>query len=299
MTHGIIQRYMWFFDTVWRYKRITRAEIDRLWLASGLSDGKPMTRRTFYNYREGAEMLFDVNIQCDPATYEYYIEQATSSHTNELRQWLFDSLSFNYLMRHGGEMANRILPEQIPSGNDYLASIVGAMQESRVVRMVYHAFWKMSAQEVELEPYFVKAFRKRWYVVGYNRHDKQIKTYALDRVRSIALTTDSYYYPDDFNPQRYFKHAFGVMRGDEIPQHIRLRVSMRQAQYFRALPLHDSQCEYEIGDGYVDFTYNMYITYDLVQELLSLGREVEVISPQKLRDEVRDKLQAALERYNK
>lgn len=299
MAHHIIQRYMWFFDTVWRYKRITRNEIDRLWQESDLSDGQPMTRRTFYNYREGAEMLFDVNILCDPATYEYYIEQAQPGENDELRSWLFDSLSVNYMMRHGGAVATRILPEQIPSGNDYLASIVGAMQEGRVVHMVYHAFWKMMAQEVELEPYFVKAFRKRWYVVGYNRRDRQVKTYALDRVRGISLTTELYAFPREFEPQQYFAHAFGVMRGDENPEEIRLRATMRQAQYFRALPLHESQRECEAGSGYVDFSYRMYITYDLVQELMSLGREIEVLSPLALRNEIREKLQAALDVYNK
>lgn len=297
MAQNTLQRYLWFFDTVWRYKRITRAEIDRLWQQSDLSNGEKMTRRTFYNYREGAEMLFDVNILCDPATYEYYIEQSPQESNDELRQWMFDMLSVNYLMRHGDTVSHRILPEQFPSGNDHFAAIIGAMQEGRVVRMIYHPFWKMSADDVEIEPYFVKAFRKRWYLVGYNRNDRKIKTYALDRVQSATLLTEEFEYPDDFVPTAYFANAFGVMRGDEIVEDIRLKVSMRQAQYFRALPLHESQQEYEIGDGYVMFGYRMSITYDLVQELMSLGREVEVIAPRRLRDEVKEKLQAAFEQY--
>lgn len=297
MSQNIIQRYMWFFDTVWRYKRITRNEIERLWQESDFSDGRPMSRRTFCNYREGAEKLFDVNIECDASTYEYYIEEAQPGQSNELQQWLFDTLSVNYLMRHGSDVAHRILPEHIPSGNDYLASIIGAMQESRMVRMTYHPFWKMSAHEVELEPYFVKAFRKRWYVIGYNRQDRLIKTYALDRVLSVSLSTSTFEYPQEFNPNEYFAQAFGVIHSDEPAEHIRLRVSMRQAQYFRALPLHNSQRELEVGDGYVDFTYRMYITYDLIQELLSLGREVEVISPVNLRNELRERLQAAIDLY--
>ena len=297
MSQSIIQRYMWFFDTVWRYKRITRGEIERLWLQSDLSDGNPLTRRTFCNYREGAENLFDVNILCDTSTYEYYIEQAQPDKSSDLQKWLFDSLSVNYLMRHGADMAERIIPEHIPSGNDYMATITEAMQQGHVIRMTYHAFWKMSAQKVELEPYFVKAFRKRWYVIGYNRKDRQIKTYALDRVVELSLTTDTFEFPADFNPANYFAQSFGVIRSDEQPEAIRLRATMRQAQYLRALPLHHSQREYEVGDGYVDFIYNMYITYDLIQELLSLGREIEVISPAKLRNEIRNKLQAALDLY--
>lgn len=292
----MLQRYLWFFDTVWRYKRITRSEIDALWQKCDLSDRRPMSRRTFYNYREGAEMLFDVNIKCDPATYEYYIESIDTESAHELQQWLFDLLSVNYMVRHSNDMSQRILPDKIPSGNDFLASIIGAMQENRVIQMVYHAFWKTESQRVILEPYFVKAFRKRWYVVGFNREDNQVKTYALDRVNDITLLTEEFNMPDDFDSKEYFRHAFGVMRGERI-EDIRLRVSMRQAQYFRALPLHESQREHEITDNYVDFTYRMYITYDLVQELMSLGREVEVIAPASLRNEIREKLQASIEQY--
>ncbi len=296
MSPRILQRYLWFFDTVWRYKRITRGDIEKLWLQSDLSNGRPMTRRTFYNYREGAETIFDVNIKCDPVTYEYYIESIDTESTRELQQWLFDTLSVNYVARHNADMSQRILPEKIPSGNDYLSTIIGAMQENCVVRVLYHAFWKMEAQEVLLEPYFVKAFRKRWYVVGYNRVDNQVKTYALDRINDLSLMTERYEMPFEFVPGEYFAHAFGVMRGERI-ENIRLRVTPRQAQYFRALPLHESQCESVAADHYVDFTYRMYVTYDLVQELMSLGREVEVIAPQSLREEIYNKLQAAVELY--
>ena len=296
MSQNIIQRYLWFFDTVWRYKRITRSAIDELWKKSDLSDGKPMTRRTFYNYREGAELLFDVNIKCDPTTYEYYIETIDTDTSRELQQWLFDTLSVNYMARHSADMSQRILPEKIPSGNDYLATIIGAMQDGCVVHMVYHAFWKMDAQEVILEPYFVKAFRKRWYVVGYNRMDSQIKTYALDRINDIRAMSEPYEMPADFEPKAYFAHALGVMRGERV-ENILLRVTPRQAQYFRALPLHESQRESVVADTHVDFTYRMYITYDLVQELMSLGREVEVISPASLRQEIHDKLLATIELY--
>ncbi len=292
----MLQRYVWFFDTVWRYKRITREDINRLWMLSDLSQGKALTRRTFYNYREGAEKLFDVEIKCDAATYEYYIERSRDE-ADVLRNRLLESLSVNYMMRHCADVEQRILLDEIPSGHDYLAAIMGAMQEGCVVAMTYQAFWKNVPQQVELEPYFVKAFRKRWYLIGYNRADRKIKTYALDRVVNLRLTTEHYEMPSDFNPRNYFAHAFGVIRSDEAPTQIRLRATMRQAQYLRALPLHTSQRVYEVGDNYIDFVYHMTITYDFVQELLSLGREIEVISPPHLRDEMRDRLQAALDMY--
>ena len=297
MGESAFYRYLWFFNTLGRNNRITRAEIDRLWRQSEWSGGMPMSRRTFANYREKTEVLFDINIAYDAATYEYYIESDGAGAAGSMRQWIYDLLSVNHLLQEGVSVASRVLPEQIPSGYDYLETLVAAMQAGRVVRFSYHAFWNAEAKAVELEPYFVKAFRRRWYVVGLNRPEQKIKTYALDRILDISMTADEYLYPAGFDAARYFHDSFGVMRGDEVPQKIVLRVSSRQAQYFRALPLHHSQQELETHDGVVTFRYNMYVTYDLIQELLSLGREVTVVEPVGLRNEMVARLQAALDGY--
>ena len=165
MGQSAFYRYLWFFNTLWRYKRITRAEVDRLWRQSEWSGGMSMSRRTFANYKEKTEALFDVNIAYDTATYEYYIESDGAEATGDMRQWIYDLLSVNHLLQGGVSIASRVLPEQIPSGYDYLETLVAAMQTSRVVRFSYHAFWNAEAKIVELESYFVKAFRRRWYAL--------------------------------------------------------------------------------------------------------------------------------------
>lgn len=297
MGQSAFYRYLWFFNILWRYKRISRAEIDRLWRQSEWSGGMPMSRRTFVNYRAKTEALFDVNIAYDASTYEYYIEADAAGEPHGLRQWTYDLLAVNHMLYGNKDIASRVLPEQIPVGLDCLETIIAAMQAGKVLRLTYHAFWTTAAKEVWLAPYFVKAFRRRWYVVGLNCREQKIKTYALDRILDVGITAEAYDYPPDFEAARYFEHSFGVMRGDEVPEDVVLSVSPRQAQYFRMLPLHASQREGAAIGGRVTFSYKMYVTYDLVQELLSLGREVTVVSPPRLRAEVVAHLQAALSGY--
>ena len=73
MAKELFNRYVWLIDTLQRYGRLTRGEIDGLWQRSEYSDGKPMARRTFMNYRQAIQEMFDVNIECDASTYEYYL----------------------------------------------------------------------------------------------------------------------------------------------------------------------------------------------------------------------------------
>ncbi|MDE5828029.1 MAG: WYL domain-containing protein, partial [Duncaniella sp.] len=59
---------------------------------------------------------------------------------------------------------------------------------------------------------------------------------------------------------------------------------------------HPSQRE-EIHDSFSDFHYRLRLTPDFVQELLSLGADVKVISPPELRAMVTDALHKALDQY--
>ena len=71
------------------------------------------------------------------------------------------------------------------------------------------------------------------------------------------------------------------------PETIDLKVYGTQKEYFRTLPLHHSQKEIETEDDFSVFRYYLSPTYDFLQEILSHGCEVEVLSPTHLRYEVR------------
>ena len=78
MAGSLINKYIWLIDTIKRRGRITRNEINDLWQESSFSRGEKMSRRTFLNYRNGAEDMFKISIEYDPATYEYYIDETGS-----------------------------------------------------------------------------------------------------------------------------------------------------------------------------------------------------------------------------
>ena len=75
-----------------------------------------------------------------------------------------------------------------------------------------------------------------------------------------------------------------------------MRVSPQQAKYFRVLPLHESQRE-EIHDDFSIFTYRLKLNFELVQEILSYGPEVTVMSPHELRIMVTTQLSKTLANY--
>jgi predicted DNA-binding transcriptional regulator YafY len=79
---------------------------------------------------------------------------------------------------------------------------------------------------------------------------------------------------------------------------VELRVDANQAKYFRSLPLHPTQEERELEDGYFMFTYRLVPTFDFTRELLSKGELIEVVSPHWLRKEIANELRNTLSMYD-
>ena len=292
-----INGYIWLVDTIRRYGRITLAELSDLWKESPYSGGNPLPRRTFHTYRNEAERLLDLNINCDRSTFEYYIEdQGTSGST--LHDWLLDSMAVNDALRDVGNVSSRVVLENVPSARNHLPVIVDALKQDIVIRFSYKSYTRSQKMTgITLEPYFVKIFKQLWYVIGYNRKDGKIKTYALDRMSDLTMMAGTTFkMPEGLSPKEFFSDCFGIITNQNEPKHIVLRVEPTQAKYFRALPLHHSQRE-ELHDKYSIFHYNMRITYDLREELMSHGSSIEVLEPVELKTAIREELKRALAYY--
>ena len=134
MPRNLFNRYVWLVDTISRYGRITLKDLNAAWLRSDISEGKPLARRTFFHYRDAVEEMFDVNIQCDKSSFEYYIEDAGSESIARLRSWLVDSVSMSGTLSNARDISERIMLENVPSARVFLPVIVDALKQNRRIR---------------------------------------------------------------------------------------------------------------------------------------------------------------------
>ncbi len=297
MARNRIAIYVWIIDTIERYGRITLNELNRLWEKSPLGDGNSLPRRTFFDYRASIEEMFNVNIQCNRSTFEYYIENDDSDSGSRMHHWLLDSMSMSGMLSNSRDIAERIVLENVPSAREHLPIVIDAMRENKRIKFSYKSHMRaLPTAGVVVEPYFVKIFKQLWYVIGYNTGDKKIKTYALDRMSKLHITQETFEMPEGFEPNSFFADCFGITTNQDQARDIMLRVSSTQAKYFRALPLHPSQQE-EIHDSYSIFHYKMRLTYDLKEELMSHGSQIEVISPPEFKAQIKDELKRTLANY--
>lgn len=297
MSRDLFNRYVWLVDTIRRYGRITRSEIDECWRRSSFSDGTGLPRRTFYNYREAAQQMFEIEIKCDPATFEYYIEGGGDTQKERVTNWLLNSVATNELLTNSRDLASQIFVEDVPSAREFLAPMIEALRGHRQIKFDYQPYTRSKpTPDVALEPYFLKIFRQRWYVTGRNIAENRIKTYALDRMSNLRIIQDEFVVDPAFDAKEYFRYSYGIIFTEGEIKDVVLWVEPRQAKYLRTLPLHHTQQEY-VHDTYSIFSYKLRISQDFVDELLSHGSRITVLEPPELRAIVVSELKKALKNY--
>ena len=310
MAANLFGRYVWLMDILRRYKRLTFQEINELWQESGLGYGEELPLKTFHNHKKAIKDIFDVYIECDRKDgYRYYIDEPERIEGNNLRSWLISSYATLNQIQADNKLEDRIIFEEIPSGQTWLTCIADAMRRNHVLSITHQGFGKPDPSTFDIEPYFLKVVKRRWYVVArspyYSERNKEqgVKpsdvylVYALDRISDIQDTGRTFKMKKNFDVHSYFEGCCGVITSNESSQKIVLRAYNGFADYLRTLPLHESQREIGSDDESTLFEYHLKPTFDFYQLVLAQGDQVEVLEPEPVRDEMRNFAQNMLDYY--
>ena len=301
MAKNYFDRYVWLIDVINRHGHISFKDISHLWSRSPLNavGENYLPERTFHNHREAICDTFGIEIKCD-RSQGYYIANSDDLEADGIRQWLLESLSMSNLLNETKDMRDRILFEKIPSSQKWLPIIINAMRDGHVIEMTYQSFRRDEPSTFKAEPYCLKLFKQRWYMLAKSLGAERPWIYALDeRMIDINFTEKKYKIPSKFNADRFFADYFGIIVEDGKPQEVKIRVVNDQVKYFDTLPLHESQCkvEAESDEEYTVYRYSLVPTYDFRQELLSHGSDVMVLAPESLRLEMSDEIKKMADEY--
>ncbi len=299
MISKTFNRYIWLLDVLLQEKQMTFDEISQRWQASNLGDNKPLPLRTFHQHRSAVEELFGVEIKCNTSKgYKYYIANPEVLRNDRTRKWLLNSFNLSNMIIAGHNMKDRILFEDIPCGTEYLQTIIDAMQQSKELAIDYQPFYGRRTSYT-LQPYAMKAYHKRWYLLGFIKELEAIRSIALDRLLEMTIREQSFSLPENFNAAKYYENTVGIFVNEDLsPVKVKLKAYGKQIEYLRSLPLHKSQCETSSRYGeFCVFEYKLCLTPELSTQILAMGENVEVLEPIALREEIMSRLNDCLNRY--
>jgi predicted DNA-binding transcriptional regulator YafY len=122
------------------------------------------------------------------------------------------------------------------------------------------------------------------YLIAYCHLRRDVRMFAVERIRSISLTDHPCQLPLGFDIEAYVRDALVVMRGKRIE--VELVFAKEAAVWVKDKVWHESQETTELKDGRLRMTLRVADTSELVGWILSFGSQVQIVRPQTLREKV-------------
>jgi len=156
--------------------------------------------------------------------------------------------------------------------------------EKKAVEIVYYTMSRKKVTQREVEPYKLWFYGGGFYLIGHCRRKKEVRIFAVERIKALNSTEKTFKVPADFNFQDFMRHSFGVFRGE--PEKVRIWFAPEAADYVKEKVWHDSQQIRDQDDGSVVFSADVAVTRELVRWIMRWGAAAVVLEPEELRDEI-------------
>jgi len=256
-----------------------------------------VSKRTFQRDLEDIRSLYNIDIQFDFSKKVYFLDFDEQPDVNERILEAFDT--FNALNLSDRLSNNIHFEKRRPQGTENLYGLLHAINNQLQIKFTYQKFWEDELTKRNAEPYALKEFRNRWYVLAKDLKDNQVKSFALDRLSDLDITKKQFQLPNDFNVNQHYKYCFGIISPNgHKPEEIELSFDPFQGKYIKTLPLHESQQILIDNEEELRIKLTLFITHDFFMELLSYGENLRVIKPESLINDLTSTFKNVLKLYD-
>ena len=287
---------------------LTFEEIADEWKEARVNqDSDVLDKRTFHRYRENIQSQFGITVECNKSDgYRYYLKRDPVD-DDDVTEWMLSSLRLASL----GDMLkyhNKVMLDTPPYNTEYLDDILAAIDKQYLLKFKYVSGFGAESNIV-LQPAFVRYFKQRWYVIGVKKQRsasegeanssaeedvrKLVRCLPFDRISFLKVICEKHPLSKEMKkfltPDNYYEDCFGIYRMEDVPvEKIRIRAFYPEYNLIEEVPLHESQQKVkESKDGmYREYTLAVRPSRDFLQELLWHGRNIIVLKPESLRQEM-------------
>lgn len=223
-------------------------------------------------------------------------------------QWLED-----FKMGLGLEERRQIISfsnNRFLTNSNLLGTLFDNISNEVVIQLSYHTFADETIRSIDFHPYLLKQYNDRWFLLGAADTDQKILNFALDRIDKVEPLPEKKYIecPEDIYER--FEDIVGVtLYEDRQVEHIVCWVSDTSKGYVNTKPIHESYTPYKGEkesllheqypqlEGGLFFSIDCIPNFELIRELCSFGGNLVVLSPESIRDEIKNRLKKHLTQY--
>ena len=297
-TRGKIKQYILVLDM------LRKKDCSSQTLLAGLeADGFGVSKRTLQRIIEELKNEFDLVIEYDTHQNVYSLSQDSGVKKIDTLIRLFENTqtadALLDLIKEQKQGLRYLSPQSSESlkGFDQLSHFLKAIIEKKAIEFDHENFTKGGIKKHTIQPYMLKEYLYRWYIVGNPPETNTPVIFGIDRITNLTITKDRYQPDPHFPYDILFENIIGLDFSKEEVEKIVLAVHPIDAKYIESFPLHPSQKTVAKNKEKTIIELSLIPNYELTQQILRLGNRVEVIEPASLRQEIRKILTESLKQY--
>lgn len=255
-------------------------------------------KKRYYRYREDIESIYNRELTAEEVEKLQEVRNLLQGLRGMPQMGWLDQMTARFDQKTlGSDHPIASFEDNTEGDAKYFLQLFNAVANKQSLNILYQRFG-LDAKERTIYPYYLKQYRRRWYLFATILDHEFITCFSLDRILSVNrnLTIPFQESHVDFN--HYFDDIVGVSHPDKGQvERVVLRGDGWLEYYLRTLPIHPLQQLESLGDGGCRVTMNLMLNNELVQELAFYGDHLHVESPQQLRDMMAERARKQLMDY--
>jgi len=292
---GTIKRYQLILEKL-RYNSYPSFEEIQSFLHE---QGFEISKRTLQRNIDAILNEFSVSILFDRSRKGYYIDQDDSPGYGKLLKLI--------RLQNETEMVQQSLRDEHEyisfehqdewSNIKWIEPLLDAIKHRKIVELHHFTFVREQSLPRRIEPYLLKEYQNRWYLLGINE-EGEVRSYGLDRITNIVVTTHTFDPRKDLDPQIYYAHVIGLHHDGSRSEEVILATDPLTAKYMKTLKWHVSQ--EVVSENEHEVMFRMYVqpNFELKQKILSYGGNIKVLAPKRLTTDIKKELKKTLKKYS-
>ena len=251
-------------------------------------------RRCYYTYEDSDFSIFSSELSVEEVKNLLSTIDMLGRYRSPKNAWLEEVISS--LELRFGIKANRdkiVSFEQNDQlrGIEFLSDLIDAIINHQPLKMTYRPY-KGEEQTMVIHPHYLKLYNSRWFLFGLEDHGEYGMSpvnKALDRIVKFSIAKVRFEENDKIDYETYFDDIVGVTHDRKHPdvEHVVMRFSKDRFPYVVSKPIHQSQKVVNSEEGIISI--DVRVNRELEQNIFSFGQQIEVLSPEWFRDQIKEK----------
>jgi len=204
--------------------------------------------------------------------------------------------SKKYLEQVSKSLSSRPRPyKQYEKFKEIIHQVNEAVIQRKVIEIVYYTMSRQRRTKRKVAPYHVWFYDGTFYLIGLCSLANEIRIFALDRIKILHTTEETFNIPSDFDFDALMNKSFGVFQGPVVK--IKVWFDKKIAGYIREKVWHSSQKIQDQKDGSIIFEAEVSGTDEVKYWVMSWGAKALVLEPESLRKEIQSECALTLDHY--